>query len=343
MIDTEAIRWRALDRVELDVVDLRRSLRFYRDVVGLREDGAADGGVAMRPAGGEGTVVLRGAPAAGLRRIGWTLQDDRQLDALHDRLAARGVAFEATRVADRRARGFVRTIGFVDPCCGASHDCRVVPAAVDPPLARAASPQPADPLPGASQQARIQRLGHVVLATPRHAEAVAFFRDVLGFRESDRIAGGTTFLRPHPSPFHHGLGVGRSTRPRFHHLNFMVTDIDDIGRALHRLHRDGVPVVFGPGRHPASGSVFLYFLDPDGLTLEYSFGMEEFAETDARPARDYPGSPRSVDAWGGVRDPRMGAVGEIAAAPVLGRGGRSRPVASGAGLPPRRGGPIIGS
>lgn len=46
-----------------------------------------------------------------------------------------------------------------------------------------------------------------------------------------------------------------------------------------------MPVVFGPGRRPASTSVFLYFLDPDGMTLEYSFGMEEFPQIGARAPR----------------------------------------------------------
>jgi 2,3-dihydroxy-p-cumate/2,3-dihydroxybenzoate 3,4-dioxygenase len=45
-----------------------------------------------------------------------------------------------------------------------------------------------------------------------------------------------------------------------------------------RMKKKQVPIVFGPGRHPPSGSVFLYFLEPDGMTLEYSFGMEEFPE-----------------------------------------------------------------
>jgi 2,3-dihydroxy-p-cumate/2,3-dihydroxybenzoate 3,4-dioxygenase len=73
-----------------------------------------------------------------------------------------------------------------------------------------------------------------------------------------------------------------------------------------------VPVVFGPGRHIASSSVFLYFLDPDGLTLEYSFGMEEFPEVDPRAPRTLPPVPESIDSWGAVRDPRMTAIGEIA-------------------------------
>ena len=57
--------------------------------------------------------------------------------------------------------------------------------------------------------------------------------------------------------------------------------------------------------------MFLYFLDPDGLTLEYSFGMEEFPEIDARAPRRLPPGLDSIDYWGGAPQPGMGATGEI--------------------------------
>src|SRR3546814_15066769 len=63
----------------------------------------------------------------------------------------------------------------------------------------------------------------------------------------------------------------------------MVSDIDDVGRAINRMKKAEVPIVFGLGRHEPSGSIFLYFLDPDGMTTEYSFGLAEFEEEDARP------------------------------------------------------------
>lgn len=71
------------------------------------------------------------------------------------------------------------------------------------------------------------------------------------------------------------------------------------------------PIVWGPGRHPPSGSACLYVLDPDGLAVEYGFGMEAFDAHDPRPAQDLPAGPSSVDAWGAPRDPRTGAVGAI--------------------------------
>jgi 2,3-dihydroxy-p-cumate/2,3-dihydroxybenzoate 3,4-dioxygenase len=92
----------------------------------------------------------------------------------------------------------------------------------------------------------------------------------------------------------------------------MVTDMDDIGRALYRLRKNNVPIVYGPGRHPPSGSVFLYFLDPDGMTLEFSYGMEEFPEVEAREPRVLPGALESFDFWGGnAPDPRFASMGRI--------------------------------
>jgi 2,3-dihydroxy-p-cumate/2,3-dihydroxybenzoate 3,4-dioxygenase len=95
------------------------------------------------------------------------------------------------------------------------------------------------------------------------------------------------------------------------HVNFMVTDLDDIGCATNRMKKAGVPIVFGPGRHLPSTSVFLYFLDPDGMTAEYSFGMEEIPEHDGRAPRALSASPEVLDTWGSLPDPRFGKAGAI--------------------------------
>jgi len=48
------------------------------------------------------------------------------------------------------------------------------------------------------------------------------------------------------------------------------------------------------------------------MTLEFSFGMEEFPELGPRAPRRLDPTPINVDAWGSYRDPRMSTVGEIA-------------------------------
>ena len=55
----------------------------------------------------------------------------------------------------------------------------------------------------------------------------------------------------------------------------------------------------------------LYFLDPDGITVEYSYGMEEFPEEEARDARMLPAKPESIDFWGAQPVKGFATVGAI--------------------------------
>jgi 2,3-dihydroxy-p-cumate/2,3-dihydroxybenzoate 3,4-dioxygenase len=164
--------------------------------------------------------------------------------------------------------------------------------------------------------AKIQRIGHAVIRTDRYHDVVAYTRDVLNFAESDSVGEAVTFFRCFPNPYHHGFGVANASQNGWHHLNLMVSEVDDIGRALNRLRAADIPIVYGPGRHPPSDSVFLYWLDPDGMTVEYSFGMEEFLESRARPPRRLPLTPDAFDYWGGRPDPRMASGGDIERAQV---------------------------
>ena len=63
-----------------------------------------------------------------------------------------------------------------------------------------------------------------------------------------------------------------------------------------------------------AGTLFVYFLDPDGMTLEYGHGMEEFPEVGGRePLVREPGID-AADLWGNEIDPRTCAYGDIEAA-----------------------------
>ena len=77
------------------------------------------------------------------------------------------------------------------------------------------------------------------------------------------------------------------------------------------MRKNGVPIVYGPGRHDISNSIFLYYLDPDRLTAEYSFGMEEFPEVAAREPRRLPLRPEILDSWGGEPAPGCGKIGTV--------------------------------
>jgi 2,3-dihydroxy-p-cumate/2,3-dihydroxybenzoate 3,4-dioxygenase len=298
------IRYRKLGYVELNVSNLANSREFYEHHVGLQWVGTRKDGAEMFRCDKERySVVLHEHAPAGFRCAGWMLEDDPQFDALHRRLSDHNVRYEIVSDAECGERHLRRATRMVEPNTQATLEF-YLPADTPAEFKFEAS------------HTRIQRLGHVVFSTPRRAQAHAFFRDVLDFLDSDSIGEMATFMRPAGSPYHHGIGIGAAERAHFHHLNFMVESIDDIGLGMNRCSKKEVPIVYGPGRHPASQSVFLYFLDPDAITLEYSFGMEEFLDIGARVARVLPPKPESVDMWGSLPDPRMGATGEMDAAVI---------------------------
>lgn len=298
MNDLSAIRYVRLGYVALNVADLDRSAAFYEEVVGLERVAAPAGTVLFRCSDRHHDIALyEGQP--GLKRFGWEMESAAALAAVRASLEAAGVATRDAPAADLAALGLTAAIRAVEPTTGATFEFF---------LAAPTTPTAYEPT-----HTRIERLGHLVLASPTPADTERFMTDVLNFRVSDRVEGVACFMRCFPNPLHHSFGVGqaRGGEAMLQHVNFMVTEIDDIGRALNRFRRGDVPIVFGPGRHPTSESVFLYFLDPDGLTIEYSYGMEEFPEAGDRAPRDFPLAPESVDVWGGRAQRAFGQVGTI--------------------------------
>lgn len=291
------IRYRKLGYVALNVSDVARSTAFYRDQVGFAEVGEGpDGTRFLRCSTSHHDLMLcRGTP--GLKRIGFEMESGDALDELKSTLTAKGLAAIEVPEEERAALRVTRAVRFAEPLTGATYEfyerMREVADAFVPTVAR------------------IQRLGHIVVKTAQYDDAVRFFTGVLNFQVSDAIDGMVTFLRCYPNPFHHSFALANSRRPGLHHVCLMVDEVDDIGRAIWRFQKAGVPVVHGPGRHPPSGSLFYYFLDPDGLTVEYSLGMEEFPETGARAPRLLEPVQASFDYWGAIPDARKSATGDI--------------------------------
>lgn len=290
-------RYRRLAYVALNVTDHARSEPFYTGMLGLMPAGEIGGERLYRCSARHHDLVLCEAPQAGLKRVGWQMASPEDLDRLRHHLRGLGLAVRDMDADYCAAHGTGRAFRITEPNTGATFEY------LDD-FATAATPF----TPTVTQ---IVRLGHVVLGTRTHAETEKFFIEALNYRVSDRIDGAVTFMRCFPNPLHHSFGLSNSDANRLHHVNFMVTDIDDIGRALYRAKALDVPVVFGPGRHPPSESIFLYFLDPDGLTLEYSFGMELFPEDGPRAPRRLPMALESIDYWGAKPTAEFGRGGPI--------------------------------
>lgn len=291
------LRYTKLAYVALNVTDLDRSRAFYEQIVGFQHSGDGEGCAFFRCSSDHHNLVLYRSATAGLRQIGWELEDDDVLGNAFVDFQEAGIDVRWLSAAGSAALHLDRAFYLIDPTTGVRHDffSTISEFAIEP---------------FRPTVANILRLGHVVLKTRHYEDAIAFALGTLNFRLSDSVRDKVTFMRPFPSPFHHGVAYIKSESTLLHHVNFMVDTIDDVGKAFSRLQAAGVPIVYGPGRHPPSDSIFLYFLDPDGLTVEYSFGMEQFPETGARKARVF--EPiTALDYWKSRQDERFGRAGAI--------------------------------
>jgi catechol 2,3-dioxygenase len=134
-----------------------------------------------------------------------------------------------------------------------------------------------------SSQPTVQELGHIVLYVRDLARSVAFYRDVLGWRQVGpdflgmpvaAFSSGRTHhelmlieVGPDATPIPNGRRVG------MYHFGLKFGDSDDDLRAvLARVQEAGVTVV-GATDHTVTHS--LYVLDPDGNELELYVDVPE--------------------------------------------------------------------
>jgi catechol 2,3-dioxygenase len=130
-------------------------------------------------------------------------------------------------------------------------------------------PQPESPV-------SVQELGHIVLYVRDLARSVAFYRDVLGWRQVSADTPGLPVAAFSSGRTHHELllievgpdatPIPRGRRVGMYHFGLKFGDSDDDLRAvLARVRQAGVTIV-GATDHTVTHS--LYVLDPDGNELE---------------------------------------------------------------------------
>jgi 2,3-dihydroxy-p-cumate/2,3-dihydroxybenzoate 3,4-dioxygenase len=290
-------RYKRLGYVALNVTDLARSTEFYRDVVGLALTETTEECTALRCSRDHHNMLLYPAATAGLKRIGFELESRQDLDAARAYIVSLGLVIEEVSAEELKRLRTVSAFRFRVPGSGLCLEYFVQMMHLA---------QPYTPT-----VAKIERLGHVVVNVADFDNTLAWLNGKLGFAISDFVPGFAAFLRCFPNPLHHSMAILTGTEDHLNHVNFMVTDIDDIGRGMNRMKKNDIEIVFGPGRHQPSESIFLYWLDPDRMTVEYSFGMETFPEQGAREARLLEPVPGTLDTWGSVPTPAFGKVGVI--------------------------------
>ena len=150
-----------------------------------------------------------------------------------------------------------------------------------------------------TRDAGITDFSHVGLRTTDPVRDEAFWTKVCNARVSDWI-GAAPLLRI--DPVHHKMALFPSTFAGVQHINHQVAGFDDIMRNYYFMRENGVKIIFGPGRHPTSTAIFLYFEGPDGLVYEYSTGVKKIFDEENYHPRQFPFAPEGFCMWGSKPD-----------------------------------------
>ena len=146
-----------------------------------------------------------------------------------------------------------------------------------------------------TRDAGVTGFSHVGLFSTNATRDEIFWTTVFNARVSDRL-GDAPLLRV--NPVHHTIAILPGRKPGIHHINHQVAATDDIQRSNALLRERRIPVVFGPGRHPASSAQFLYFTGPDEVTYEYSVGVRSIDDEPIYRERQLEASARGACQWG---------------------------------------------
>ena len=155
-----------------------------------------------------------------------------------------------------------------------------------------------------------QGMGHVVLPTLDLAQSYDFYTRLLGFRSRGafRLPAGMPGTDPDARTYlrflscnerHHTLALAPWPAANgIVHAMLEVTELDDVGRALDRVHKRKFPLSSTLGRHTNDQMVSFYVATPSGFDIELGCFGRRIAEGDYT-AEDITADSYWGHRWGG--------------------------------------------
>jgi len=244
--------------VAIQVADVEASERFAVDLVGLFVTDRGDDHVSFSHGQQHHSLQYIRSDENAFDHIGLKARDAEALATVRSRVEAAGLPFVAEHPLTRGVEdgfAFEAPGGFVIAVYTRM-------ATVDVPL------------PGAG--VRPSRLGHANFFAADHDAVRDIFIDLLDFRVSDLIPGGT-FMRCNVD--HHGIGVFEGAGV-LHHYAWEVPTAIELGQFSDLIDTHGGSVLWGPLRHGMGHNIATYVQEPSGLVVEYYSDMQRIYDDD---------------------------------------------------------------
>jgi catechol 2,3-dioxygenase len=287
-----------LAHVEILTPKPEESLRFYTEVLGLQESGAAGQSVFLRGWGDffHHTLQLTEAARPGLGHIGWRTDGAEQLDEAVAVVEAAGLGegwFDGTP-------GHGPAFRYRSP--GGHLNELFWEVERHAPAPGMASPYPNRPQRYVPRGVAARCLDHVTIAAPDPDGDSRWYREVLGHRYMEYTVhpenpAQVVFAMTTVCERAHDLGIvwdPSGATGRVNHFAYFVDSREELLRAADVLLNADVPIEFGPGKHGMGEQDYLYVREPGGVRVELNAGGYRNYEPDWEPVRFEPDQGSNV-------------------------------------------------
>lgn len=269
--------------IQIRVLDIEISRKFYRDVIGLVEMGTDASGRVFFKCWDERdyhSIILRQADTAGVDFVGYKVLDLATLDQLERDLQARQIATERMPAGDLPETGervrFTLPTGHLFELYAEKKQVGNGLGLTNPP------PWGAD----ADRGMAPTRFDHCLLYGPGIAANKAIFTEVLGFRLVERVLGPVEAGQPEVAIFlscshktHDIAFVDHPEPGKLHHVSLRMPTWERVQRASDIMGMNRVAIDIGPTRHGVTRGETIYAWDPSGNRFEtFAGGYEPYPD-----------------------------------------------------------------
>lgn len=265
--------------------DVERASRFAQDTLGLREVETRDGVAYLTANTRHHQLRLEPGREWSVVSVGFDADSDQGVEEIAERASRAGLAVAPD---ESEAEFSERAIRFTIPH-GPTISVMSGARTIEPERQATLAP------------VRVKKLGHVTLASEDCAGIERVLEDVLGMRLSDRLpldgfaAGNLTWFRCNRD--HHSVGLTPG-RTGLHHYAWELQDFAAYAPLGDHLRAQGIPYVWGPGRHGPGDNLFAYFEDGQGGMIEVYCDMLQIDDEGSYQRTAWPSVADSANLWG---------------------------------------------